>query len=118
MTIKITDTNCPNMPNGINRHVTRQEDLQAKFSRLNEELELLAKQYSKDIDEIYSLFEEVGCSKEQLKKLLLGQSYMRWSELEDMALQSNDARQVAYIIKTKGQDAVEARKLFLGLNAS
>lgn len=115
MTIKIIETNCQDVPTGIKRYVTRQEDVEAKFRRLYEELETLAKQYSKDIEEIYKLFEEVGCSKEQLKKLLQGHSYTRWSELEDMALQSNDPRQVTYIIKTKGQEAVDARIVFLGI---
>ena len=94
--------NSPDTPTGITRYVTRQEDMEAKFQRLNEELELIAKQYSREIEEIYTLFEEVGCSKDQLKKLLLGHSYMKWLELEDMALLSKDPRQVAYIIKTKG----------------
>ena len=64
MTITITDTNCPDLPTGIKRYVTRQEDMEAKFRRLNEELESIAKQYSREIDEIYTLFEEVGCSKD------------------------------------------------------
>jgi hypothetical protein len=40
---------------------------------------------------------------------------MRWSELEDMALQSKDPRQVAYIVKTKGQEEVDRRVTFLGI---
>jgi hypothetical protein len=72
MKIKIADMNCADSPNGIKREVIRYENVQAKFLRLQEELDSLAKQYSKDIDEIYSLFEEVGCSKEGLKKLLTG----------------------------------------------
>ena len=44
--------------------------MEAKFRRLNEELESIARQYGREIDEIYTLFEEVGCSKDQLKKLL------------------------------------------------
>ncbi len=115
MTIKITDTKSSETPTGIKRYVTRQEDMEAKFRRLNDELESIAKQYSREIDEIYTLFEEVGCSKDQLKKLLLGHSYMRWSELEDMALQSKDPRQVAYIIKTKGQEEVDRRVVFLSI---
>ena len=40
---------------------------------------------------------------------------MRWSELEDMVLQSKNDKQVAYLIKSKGQEAVEARRIFLGI---
>ena len=70
MTITITETDSPDVPTGIKRYVTRQEDVEAKFRRLNEELESIARQYGREIDEIYTLFEEVGCSKDQLKKLL------------------------------------------------
>ena len=62
----------------------------------------MAKEYSKEIEEIYLLFEEVGCSKEQLKKLLAGHTFTRWSELEDMALTSKNPHQIAYITKSKG----------------
>jgi len=116
MTITITETDSPDVSTGIKRYVTRQEDMEAKFRRLNEELESIARQYGREIDEIYTLFEEVGCSKDQLKKLLQGHSYMRWSELEDMALQSKDPRQIAYIIKTKGQEEVDRRVTFLGIS--
>jgi hypothetical protein len=61
------------------------------------------------------LFEEVNCSKEQLKKVLKGNSYCKWMELEDMALASNDKTQLDYLLKTKGKEEVDRRCVFLGI---
>ena len=59
MTITITETNSPDVPTGIKRYVTRQEDMEAKFRRLNEELESIARQYGREIYENYTFLEEV-----------------------------------------------------------
>ena len=79
------------------------------------ELTAIAKQYSRDIDEILQIFEEVNCSKQQLKKVLEGQSYCKWNELEDLALNSNDKMQYNYLLKCKGQEEVDRRLIFLGV---
>lgn len=80
-----------------------------------DELTTIAKQYSKELDDIIQIFEEVGCSKDQLKKVLEGKSYVKWTELEDMALQSKNERQLSYLLKTKGQEEVDRRATFLGI---
>lgn len=53
--------------------------------------------------------------KQQLRKVLEGQSYTKWTELEDMALQSKCQKQLKYLIKTKGQEEVDRRVNFLGI---
>ena len=44
-----------------------------------------------------------------------GKSYVKWTELEDMALQSKNERQLSYLLKTKGQEEVDRRATFLGI---
>jgi len=81
------------------------------------ELQGYASQYSREFDEILLLFEEVNCNKAKLKEVLEGKSFAKWSELEDLALQETDhtSRQYEFLIKTKGEEEVQRRKVFLGI---
>ena len=84
--------------------------------RLSRELEEIAKEFGIDFDDVTEMYAEVNCSKPNLKKLLEGQSFVRWKELEDMALKSRDPQQMEYLLKTKGQEEIEKRRAFLGIS--
>ena len=49
------------------RTVLRREDVEGKFKWLSIELEEIAKQYSRSMDEIMDLFEQVNCDKRKLR---------------------------------------------------
>jgi hypothetical protein len=55
--------------------------------RLFMDLEKIRQEYGVDEDEINDLFMEVSCSKSKLIEILKGQSFTKWTELEDMALE-------------------------------
>lgn len=86
---------------------------EGSFRRLAQELEQIAKEYGKEFDEVNNIFMEVNGSKQQLRKVLEGQSYTRWDELSDMCLQSRVPSQIDYLIKTRGKEEVEKRCKFL-----
>lgn len=57
----------------------------------------------------------MNCSKAQLKSVLEGQSYAKWSVLEDLALKGGDKQQLRYLLKTKGHEQMQKRAKFLGI---
>jgi hypothetical protein len=52
------------------RTVERSDNTEGKFSRLRRELDTIAKEYGKNLDEIFELFSEVACSKRKLVEKL------------------------------------------------
>ena len=80
------------------------------------ELESIAKQYSRDIEEVQELYAEVNCDKAQLKEVLSGKSFTKWTELEDLCLRDPESKMYKYLIKDKGQAEIEKRKKFLCLS--
>lgn len=97
------------------REVSREKNEIGMFKRLHSELHSVAQQYGKDIEDIYQLWEDVNCSKAQLKSVLEGQSYAKWTVLEDLALKGGDRQQLRYLEKTKGTEQMEKRAKFLGI---
>lgn len=84
------------------------------FSNLATELRHLAKIYGKPIDEVHMLFMEVSCDLGLLKKALYGEKHVGWTELEDLAVQSEPGS-VEYnaICEQRGKEEVEKRASFL-----
>lgn len=115
MTIRVRVANDQEISTKQDREVTRERNEHGIFKRLMCELETTAKQYGRDIDDVLKLFEEVNCSKAALKKALEGSEYVKWTELEDMALHNEKDDQIEYLLRTKGQEEVEKRRNFLGL---
>ena len=58
----------------------------------------------------------VSCSKTKLIDVLKGQSYQKWSELEDLALRKGTGcNEYTYLLRTKGNEEILRRKKFLGV---
>jgi hypothetical protein len=41
------------------------------------------------MDEIYEIFQDVNCSKSELRRVLDGKRFCKWNDLEDMALSTD-----------------------------
>lgn len=97
------------------RSVVRSSNEEGMFSRLMQELLVIAKQYSVSDEEINKLFIEVCCSKSKLIEALAGKSFTKWNELEDMALSHPvESMEYIYLNKTKGPEEINRRRKFLG----
>lgn len=85
------------------------------FENLSEELRHFSKVYARSIEEIHMLFMEVSCDLGNLHRLLEGRdSTLKWTELEDIAVQSNpESVEYSFICKQRGKEEVEKRRLFL-----
>jgi hypothetical protein len=86
------------------------------FEGLSNSLRDLAKEYSKEMDEMHMLFMEVSCDLGELRSLLKGQKAPKWSMLEDLAIQSEpDSMEFKHICDMKGSNHVHKRRKFLEL---
>ena len=99
------------------RTILRRPDHSGIFKRLQMELEAFAKQYSRSIDDVQEIYGEVNCDKTKLEGVLRGQSFTKWDELDDICLKKGDclSRPYRFLIKEKGAEEIERRKIFLGL---
>lgn len=70
----------------IVREVTRERNETGIFQRLMGELNAIAKEYRRELDEVLAIFADVNCSKASLRKVLQGQECCKWTDLEDLAL--------------------------------
>ena len=70
------------------RTMIRKKDETGDFRRFTIELEQLANQYSKTLDEVLELFESFSCSKPKLYAALKGENKHRWTPLEDLVLKN------------------------------
>mmetsp|Transcript_37432 Transcript_37432/g.49221 ORF Transcript_37432/g.49221 Transcript_37432/m.49221 type:complete len:124 (+) Transcript_37432:706-1077(+) len=68
------------------RTVVRKPDMAGKFKWINIELEEIASQYSKDMDEVLQIFEQVNCDKNRLRDRLEGNTFCIWKKIEDVTL--------------------------------
>ena len=67
------------------------------------------------MEEINKTFIEVSCKKSKLIDVLKGQSFSKWTELEDMALEKGtESPEYTFLLKTKGPEEILRRKRFLG----
>lgn len=86
------------------------------FEDLSVSLRDLAKEYSKEMDEMHMLFMEVSCDLGELRSLLKGQKAPKWSMLEDLAIQSEpESMEFKHICDMKGANHVHKRRKFLEL---
>jgi hypothetical protein len=77
----------------------------------------MAHQYGIVLDNALEIFESVSCSKSHFKKVLEKQSFTTWSAIDDLGLkQSDDSPEYQHLLKSKGLEEVERRKLFLGID--
>lgn len=54
------------------------------------------------MDEIYEIFQDVNCSKSELRRVLEGKRFSKWNPLEDLALLSErNSAHWEYITKTR-----------------
>jgi len=98
------------------RHIERETNEEGMFRRLQEELSKMAQQYSITDEDINDMFISVSCNKKKLIELLQGNDFTKWNELEDMALgMDTNSPQYKYLLKQKGQEEINRRKKFLGL---
>ena len=67
-----------------------------------------------EFEEALKIFESVSCCKKQLKLALEKNSYVSWSELDDLGLKDVDSAEYKHLVKMKGLEEVERRKRFIG----
>lgn len=111
------------------RTVVRRQDEAGKFKWLTIELEGYAQKYSRSIDEIFQLFEQVNCDKRKLRQKLEGSSTCTWKKIEDLTLKNyhdalkrsssgvvhgTEKAQYQCLVAEKGQEEINARCRFLG----
>ena len=76
----------------------------------------ISQEYGVCLEEVHNTFVEVSCSKAKLIDVLKGQSFTKWNELEDMALEKGtESKEYTYLLKMKGPEEILRRKKFLGL---
>jgi len=110
------------------RTVTRRGDLKGRFKWIEFELKEIANQYSKDLDEVMTMFGQVNCDKKRLRDRLAGNSFCVWKKLEDLILQNHFNQTKAnggvpptenshykQLLEEKGASEIQARMKFLGL---
>lgn len=87
------------------------------YRKLSKELHKLARQYSKDMDVVHMIFMEVSCDLEALKRVLSGEAQkIKWSMLEDLAIQSDHGSvEYDHVKGNKGDSELSKRKKFLEL---
>ena len=58
---------------------------------------------------------KVDCDKAKLREILSNQSFTKWSELEDICVERGDrtSRQYKALVKDKGLDEIERRRVYL-----
>ena len=98
------------------RTTTKETNEEGKYQRLIKELEDLAHQYGIELEKALEIFESVSCSKSHFKKVLEKQSFTTWTEIDDLGLKSKDSPEYMHLLKAKGQEEVERRKVFLGIS--
>ena len=68
------------------------------------------------MDEIYEIFQDVNCSKSELRRVLEGKRFSKWNPLEDLALLSErNSAHWDYITKTRTEEEIAARAAFLNV---
>ena len=97
------------------RTIVRRTDHEGTFRRLFMYLESVAKQYSRDIDEIEELYGEVNCDKAALIEVLNGKNFTKWTELEDLCLKDPESKMFKFLVDAKGTEEIEKRRKFLCL---
>lgn len=70
------------------RVIVRRIDQVGQFKWIQNDLEEIANQYSKDLDDVLQIFEQVNCDKKRLIEQLEGGSYCSWKKLDDLALKN------------------------------
>ena len=68
------------------RTVIRRVDEDGHFKWLRQKLEDIAHTYSENIEKVEDLFESVNCDFERLVELMNGETFTKWTSLDDMAL--------------------------------
>lgn len=66
------------------------------------------------MEKLMEIFEKVSCSKNHLRKHLEKKSYTVWEKLDDMALKNEHGPEYAELLRNKGLEEIERRKVFLG----
>lgn len=77
-------------------------------------LKELSEKYAKSLDKVHELFVQLSGNLENVEKKLKGEDVVTWNSLEDFALMHpEDAKMYDYLIRTKGEQQMQARKVFL-----
>lgn len=110
------------------RSVVRRTDEEGKFKWMQIELEEMAQQYSRSVEEIMVMFGQVNCDKKRLRERLEGTTYCTWKKIEDLTLKNyfeavqqngiagSGAENAQYqcLVEEKGTDEIAARNRYLG----
>ena len=67
----------------------------------------LSEKYKKDVNDMHQLFYEVSCDREELIRLLEGQSVTQWTVLEDLALKGDTGSEAyKHVRSVKNEEAI------------
>jgi len=110
------------------RTVTKREDEDGLCKWLKLELEQMAVEFSKDFDDVVTIFSQVNCCKKATRERLAGETFCTWKKIEDLILETykeatvknggvapKPDRQYQCLIDEKGQTEINRRNIFLGL---
>lgn len=81
------------------RKITREANEEGKWRRLISEIEDMAFKYGVEFEEALKIFESVSCCKKSLKLALEKNSYVSWSELDDLGLKDVDSAEYKHLVK-------------------
>lgn len=96
--------------------MTRENNEEGMFRRLQRELHEIAQQYGVSDEEVNKLYFTVSCSKGKLIECLQGKSFTKWNELEDLALRrGTESEEYGFLLKVKGAEEIVRRRKFLGI---
>lgn len=77
------------------------------------EIESLANEFGKSVDECVVMYEQVSCCKKRLKLALQG-TYSLWEKLDDLGVQGGPGTpEYTDLVARRGQEEVDRRLKFL-----
>eukprot|EP01022_Parablepharisma_sp_SALTPOND_P034645 TRINITY_DN924_c0_g1_i1.p5 TRINITY_DN924_c0_g1~~TRINITY_DN924_c0_g1_i1.p5 ORF type:complete len:300 (+),score=68.74 TRINITY_DN924_c0_g1_i1:2618-3517(+) len=86
------------------------------YEKIDAKLNELSKKYNQPVEQLVANLSQVSGNFEDLEKYLEGKPVKLWNELEDMALRNPENMDMQnWLLKTKGTEAINKRKKFLGI---
>lgn len=85
------------------------------YKKIDEKLMKFAEKYNKSIDYLTEALENASGDFQELESYLEGKAIIPWTELEDVVLEHIEQGVVQdQVLKTRGEEAVNKRKIYLG----
>jgi hypothetical protein len=98
------------------RAITRQDNEEGRANRTVREMQEIADQYSKTLDDVLDVFGKVNGRKQAVKDHYAdGGKNVCWNPMEDAGIKDKESEMYKYIVNTKGEEAVLARREWLNI---